>query len=210
MSLAGRGEGRMEGLAVMDRNSTPTGTGSGGAATWSGEAAAVSLRRFVEKRQLELGRALVLSAEMGEEIAALQELGFRAVALDEDAGALKRLEAARRGRGNSLIPIRGEFLAMAPSYCGPIETVVDRTFVHELEPARRADWIHKTARVLPRGGRLVGFFLVGRSLQGPPYPIPLEDLKFLAERHFVSEVLEPVGPAEPGRGQAYRGLFLRK
>jgi hypothetical protein len=199
----------MEGLAVKDRNSNPTRTGSS-PASWSGEAGAASLRRFVEKRQLEPGRALVLSAGMGEEIAALRDLGFRAVVLDEDASALKRLKATGSGHGSLVIAIRGEFLAMAPSFCGPVETVVDRTFVHELEPARRADWIHKTARVLPRGGRLVGYFLVGRTPQGPPYPITLEDLKHLAGRHFVTEVLEPVGMAEPGRGQAYRGLFLRK
>jgi hypothetical protein len=200
----------MEGPAVKDRIPSPTGTGSGRTPPWSGEAAAASLRRFVEKGQIEPGRALVLSAGMGEEIAALHDLGFRVVALDEDAAALKRLGGARQGNGNSVIPVRGEFLAMSPSYCGPVEMVVDRIFVHGLEPARRADWIHKTSRILPRGGRLVGFFLVGRSPEGPPYPIALDALKKLVGRHFITEVLEPTGTAEPGRGQAYRGLFLRK
>jgi hypothetical protein len=177
---------------------------------WNGEQAAAWLRNQVEKGQLAPCRALVLSAAMADEAGTLSQLGFHTIVVDRSKQALAQAKSQARGQGAGLDTIEGDFFTIRPGYYGPVELVYDRTFIHDQDPLQRAAWAHHAGRVLPKGGCLQVVFLVGRSIDGPPYPITVPDLQKLLQRLFIIEHFEPLGSAGPGKEQAYKGVFRRK
>jgi hypothetical protein len=176
---------------------------------WNGETASAWLGRQVERGVLKPCRALVLSAEMTEEAVALSRLGFHVIVIDPDASALAGARDAGRTQGIDLDTVRGDLFRMKPNFFGPVELIFDRTFFHSLDPIRRAAWSHTVGRILPRGGALVGSFRIGRSEDGPPFPITLDALKDSFRNMFTTELMESAGTHRPGEDQVYFGLFRR-
>jgi len=176
---------------------------------WNGSVAARWFEDLVEKGTLHRTRALLLSAELEEEAVTLGRLGFHVLVADRDRGALAELKKHAQARGANLDVISTDVFTAPPGFFGPVELIVDRTFFHELEPIRRADWAYLTSRLLPSGGHLAALFRVGRVPGGPPYPVSLDALRKLMRRQFATVVLEEAGQVAPGADHAYRGFFRR-
>jgi hypothetical protein len=185
-------------------------TGGSAHPHWNGEFAAGWLTERIEKGNLKPCRALVLSGDMVEETLVLSAHGFRTVVVDDSRDALSRLQGHARSRKADLDIIHRDLLQCRPTLFGPVELIYDRVFFHRLVPARRAAWAHVVARLLPKGGRLMALFRIGRSLDGPPYPITLEALEHGLKRHFMVENLLQAGPVGPGEDRAFQGSYLRK
>jgi hypothetical protein len=177
---------------------------------WTAEEGAAWLGSLVDDGTLVPGRALIPSAAMATEAATLAGKGFRVAMTDASKADLVRARELAAGHDVTLDTIPMDFFQMPPYLAGPVDLLYDRAVLHDLDPVLRADWTHRVGRILVQGGHLAAIFLIGRSPSGPPYPITLDALKQGLGRMFVVESLEPVGPADPGRSRAYRGLFLRK
>jgi hypothetical protein len=193
-----------EGTITVDEALPP-----GAARLGSGAEAARWLEELVAKGTLLPSRALLLSSDLEEEAVALSRAGFRTLAVDEDRGALADLRKRVKARGAEVDVITADIFATNPSFFGPVELIVDRTLFHRLEPVRRAGWADRIARILPPGGHVAALFRVGRMPGGPPYAIPLADLKKLLSRRFHPVLLEDAGGASPGSDRTYRALFRR-
>jgi len=167
------------------------------------------LEELIAKGTLLPTRALLLSSDLEEEAVALSRAGFRTLVVDEDRGALADLKKRVKARGAEVDVITADVFSTNPSFFGPVELIVDRTFFHQLEPIRRAAWADRTARMLPPGGHVAALFRVGRMPGGPPYAVSLADLKKLLSRRFHNVLLEDAGGAAPGQDRTYRGLFRR-
>lgn len=176
---------------------------------WNGHEFSRWLEELAAKGTLAPCRALLLSAELEEEAMALRRHGFHTIVVDRDKGALSELKAHARARGADVDVIACDVFAAPPSFFGPVELIVDRTFFHSLEPIRRAAWAYLAGRLLPPGGHVAALFRVGRMPGGPPYAVGLQDLKKLLRRQFTTLQLEETGSVPPGSDHAYRGLFRR-
>jgi thiopurine S-methyltransferase len=181
-----------------------------GVLAWNAEAAAESLRDFFGRGRTKKMRALVPSAAMIEEAVALSQLGFETFVVDPDAQALARVKKAARDGRARVEGIQADFLNLRVTQSGPVELIVDRLYVHALEPVRRAAWVYKAARILPEDGVLAGLFLIGHRLSGPPYPITREALRHALSRNFETKSLDLEGEMGPDGEHAARGLFRRR
>ena len=77
------------------------------------------------------------------------------------------------------------------------------------KPRRRADWVHKVARILPENGCLIGLFLIGHREDGPPFAISREELRRATARNFEMKSLELLDWMGPDGDHAARGVFRR-
>jgi len=193
-----------EGTSTMEEATTP-----GGTPLHSGAEAARWIDEMVAKGVLMPTRALLLSADLEDEAVALGRAGFRTLVVDEDRSALAGLKKRVKARGAECDVITADVFGVNPSFFGPVELLVDRTFFHRLEPIRRAAWADRVARMLPSGGHVAALFRVGRMPGGPPYAVSLADLKKLLSRRFHTVVLESSGSVSPGQDRTFRGLFRR-
>ncbi len=181
------------------------------ARTTEGGALARWLEELVRAGTLTPCRTLIPSAEMIEEAATLAGLGFDVAVADPSRDAMRAVREAARARGVRIDGITADFFRSRPPLYGPVNLIVDRTLFPTLEPIRRADWSYKMGLILPKGGRLAGWFPAGRAASArPPYPVAPEELRKALGRLFLVETLEPAGPATPGAVQPWRGMFRRK
>ena len=174
---------------------------------WNGEAAADALRDVFGRGKKETRRVLVPSAAMTEEIIALAQLSFHTFVADPDAQALRRVRSAAQGAKVDVTPLRNDFLEVPVTL--KVDVIVDRLYFHTLPSSRRADWVHKVARILPENGSVVGFFLIGHGQDGPPYPISREALRFAMARNFEIKSLDLSDWRGPDGYHAAKGVFRR-
>jgi len=74
------------------------------------------------------------------------------------------------------------------------EIIYERAFLCALPPKLREQWAQSVARLLARGGRLLGFFYFDQTAKGPPWGIPQKELAALLSANF--DLLEEQPPAD--------------
>jgi thiopurine S-methyltransferase len=195
----------MNASRVMDR---PAGY-VGATHPWNTEAAVDAVRDVFGRAKTPNRYALVPSAAMAEEIIALAQLEIETTVVDADSRALSRVKSTAENSKLHIHTIRNDFLNLPVVLTGRINIIVDRLYFHSLEPGRRADWVHKVARILPEDGCLVGLFLIGHGESGPPYSISREELRHATARNFEMKSLELLDWMGPNGDHAARGVFRR-
>ena len=176
---------------------------------WNAEAAVEALRDVFGRIKTPDRHALVPTAAMAEEIIALAQLGIETTVVDPDDGALSQVKRTAQNNKLHVHTIRDDFLRLPVVLTGRMNVIVDRLYFHALEPARRADWVHKVARILPENGLLTGLFLIGHRESGPPYPISREALRRATARNFEMKSLDLLDWMGPDGDHAARGVFRR-
>jgi SAM-dependent methyltransferase len=202
----------MTGIASPTTEGREDTQGTGGPAAWSGAAAGAWLAELARGGVLPSGRALVPSAEMAEEAAALATAGYRVQVVDTSRDTLARARKTARAAKAEIETIHGDFFRLRAPLYGTVDVVADRALFSSLEPIRRADWAHLVARILPREGKLAALFQVALNAPGlqPPYAITEGKIRGLLGRNFVVEQLAPAGTSAPGAVRVWRGVFRRK
>ena len=176
---------------------------------WNTEAAVESVRDVFGRIKTSGRHAIVPTAAMSEEIIALAQLQIETTVVDTDAEALSRIKTTAKNNKLKVNTIRDDFLNLPVVLTGGINIIVDRLYFHSLPPARRADWVHKVARILPEDGLLTGLFLIGHRTDGPPYTISREALRMATARNFEMKSLELLDWMGPDGDHAARGVFRR-
>jgi|GEM_PF-2248105 len=176
---------------------------------WNAEASVDALRDLFGRVKTPGRYALVPSAAMSEEILALAQLQIETLVIDPDPQALSQVKRAAHNSKLHIDTFCEDFLNLPVTLTGNINVIVDRLYFHALQPSRRADWVHKVARILPEDGLLTGLFLIGHREDGPPYPITREALRFATARNFEMKSLELLDWMGPDGDHAARGVFRR-
>jgi hypothetical protein len=181
-----------------------------GGSGWTGDTGAAWLAGLTDAGALPPCRALVLAADMTEETVTLCRNHFTTLVVDDAKDALASLKKAAARHGAHPTLVHADVFGCPPSLFGPVELIWDRTLFHRLTAPRRAEWAHKTARMLPSGGQLLALLRIGLGTEGPPYAITEDALTHLMTRHFRIEELTEVGSAPPGAVRTFRAAFRRK
>jgi len=195
----------MNATRVMDRPASYVGASH----PWNAEAAVETIRDVFGRTKAPNRYALVPTAAMTEEIIALAQLQIETTVVDSDARALSRIKSTAEKSRLHVHTIRDDFLNLPVILTGRTNIIVDRLYFHALTSYRRADWVHKVARILPEDGCMVGLFLIGHGKDGPPYPISREALRMATARNFEMKSLELLDWMGPGGDHAARGVFRR-
>jgi hypothetical protein len=120
----------------------------------------------------------------------LAEAGWQVRAVDFAAEAVV---AARQQLGACAgVVEQADFFSYQPPF--QPQWIYERTFQCALPLARRADYARRMAELLPVGGTLAGFFLIGPTRGGPPFSIERADLDAMLTPNF--ECLEERASAD--------------
>lgn len=151
-------------------------------------------------------RVLVPGCGLGHDARAMENRGYRVVALDLAPAAAERARAV-----NGLDVQVGDFLQS--DFAGGFDLLLEHTLFCAIRPADRDRYVAAAARALRPGGKLFGAFLdfdnanfpaPGVQRPGPPFGTNASDLLHRFSPHFEVERLEPSGfrfPAGGGAGQ---------
>jgi cyclopropane fatty-acyl-phospholipid synthase-like methyltransferase len=177
---------------------------------WDAGAAPPGLLRFLQRASAPHARsslpfaALVPGASVlipgcgsGWEAGALDDAGFKVLAIDFAAAAIARAGARLGARGDRLLR-RADFFDFEPP---AIDWIYERTFLPALAPARWPAWAERVAQLLAPDALLAGFFLIdaaadAASRRGPPFPIRRDELDALLSSHFECVEQESIPAAE--------------
>lgn len=155
------------------------------------------LRHALQPQEVRGLRALVPGAGAGHDAAHLAHLGATVSALDLTPQAR---DWHRRLYGQQVADYRvGDFLQQPPGETWDL--LLEHTCFCAIPPARRGDYVLAAHRALVPGGRVFMLAMVGDERDGPPHPMPLDEMKSLFGQHFSllkEEPLEGNLTARPG------------
>ncbi len=125
------------------------------------------------------GAVAVPGCGFGHDAAELSRRGFQVTAFDFAPAAL---EGARARYGTAVAWRQEDWFT---TEAGPFEAVFDHTCFVAMEPDRRAAYVDRTADLIRPGGLwLLAAFHDVQGRPGPPFSLPMTDLRRLAEGRF--------------------------
>jgi SAM-dependent methyltransferase len=169
------------------------------------------LRELFERR-LPAGRVLVPGCGRGYEVALVAAHGGDVTGLDIAETAVR--EAAELHPHLASAFVHGDLFQLPEEFLGVFDFVVEHTCLSGMPPALRVAYRDAVRAALRPGGHLIGVWFVNPDLdpgeEGPPFPLPLEDLDALFAEDF--EIVEDYIPraAFEGREGRERVRVLRK
>lgn len=169
------------------------------------------LRELFE-RFAPAGRVLVPGCGRGYDVALIAAHGGNVTGLDIAETAVR--EAAEVHPHLASAFVHGDLFRLPAELLGAFDFVVEHTCLSGMPPAMRGAYRDAVKAALRPGGHLIGVWFVNPDLdpgeEGPPYPLPLEELDALFAADF--EVVEDYIPqaAYEGREGRERVRVLRK
>ena len=139
---------------------------------------------------------LIPGCGSGWEVGALDDAGFKVLAIDFAAAAVARASARLGPRSERLLR-QADFFEFAPA---AVDWIYERTFLPALPPSLWPAWAGRVAGLLGPGALLAGFFLIDPAVdaatrRGPPFSIRRDELDALLLPHFDCIEQEPI-PAD--------------
>ena len=165
---------------------------------WDAGRAPAAFVRFVAGGSVPAGGSvLVPGCGRGWEVAALDDAGFRVLAVDFSPAAVARARAVLGERAGRLLR-QADFFGFE---AGRYDWIYERTFLPALVPPLWPLWADRVAALSGPGSLLAGFFFIDPSVQGedrrgPPFAIRRDELDALLAARFECVLDEPIAPAE--------------
>ena len=167
-------------------------------------------------------RVLVPLCGKSVDLGWLAEQGLRPVGVEISPHALEALLAARgidapqrvpagaleRWTGGGIEAWCGDFLELDPEALDPCQALWDRAALIALPEHMRPAYVRHCAALLPprAAGLLVTMEYDPGSMQGPPFPVPGDEVEDLYAPWFEVEALVPARPGEPSEHLRERGM----
>lgn len=173
---------------------------------WDAGGSPPALIELVDAGVLPVGRALVPGCGAGYDVLALasDRETREVIGLDLAETAAARFRALREARG---VPeararvITADFFAYEPD--APFDLIWDYTFLCAIDPSERAAWAEKVDALLAPGGELAMLIFPATEEppfgKGPPFALPVREVRALLEPRFTAVQLEPARRSHPGR-----------
>ena len=141
------------------------------------------------QRSRSASRVLIPGCGTGYEVRAFHEMGHDVSAIEFSAPAVAHAREVLGALGERIL--HGNFFKHDFSN-NQYGLIYERGFLCSLPPTRWPEYAARMARLVERGGRLVGLFLYGEEPEPPPYPMTKETAMALLGSHFRLVYDEPV------------------
>lgn len=139
--------------------------------------------------ELVPGRVLVPGCGYGHDLRLFAERGFEVTGVDlapmAVAGARLLLEEA----GVAGVVVEGDFFAIEPGEGADFDYIYEYTCFCAIHPTRRREYAEQAARLLRRGGQLIGCFYNHGNEGGPPFDTTAEAVRRAFEGLFEMRTL---------------------
>jgi hypothetical protein len=136
-------------------------------------------------------KTLIPGCGTAHEVRFFAAQGWDVTAIDFSAAAVMR---AQNTLGSLATRVREEDFFGEALGNERFEAIYERAFLCALPKSRRAEWAARVAELIPRDGRLFGFFFFDQGERGPPFGISPSELSSLLAPHF--ELVEESVPTD--------------
>jgi cyclopropane fatty-acyl-phospholipid synthase-like methyltransferase len=90
------------------------------------------------------------------------------------------------------------------------DRILEYTFFCAIAPSLRASYVEHAAKLLKKGGALIGlFFPTDGRAGGPPFAVNRKEVEALFSPHFHLEIGEPTLSVKPRAGKEFLGIFRK-
>ena len=180
-----------------------------GVMPWDAGSVPAALQAYLQQQEAQAAQArsvLIPGCGSAHEAAFLDRRGWSVVALDFSAAAV---EAARRNLGEwGGTLVQEDFFAHSPQ--APYTLIYERAFLCALPRKLWSGYGERLMQLLAPGGYLVGFYLFGDDLKGPPFSISRGQLEELLSPYFDLVADEAVAESIPAFAGRERWMEWRK
>jgi len=129
-------------------------------------------------------KVLIPGCGSAYEVQMFADLGWDVCAIDFSAAAVAQAKRVL-GAGSALAAmVREEDFFGAALGNEQFDVVYERAFLCALPRRLWLDWAQQVARVIPAGGRLIGFFFMHDAEKGPPFGLAAGELEAMLTPHF--------------------------
>lgn len=145
------------------------------------------------------GSVLIPGCGRGHDVQAWAAAGFEALGLDIAPTAVSE---SRHIVSSSLGRVQvADILDLSSHLRAQFDWIWEHTCLCALHPDHRESYVNSMADALKDSGNLLGVFYLNTrdSGSGPPFKLPLNQIKSLLEHRFVIETQEEPIPPHPGR-----------
>ena len=172
---------------------------------WDLGGPAPALKRLAARGRLAPGRMIVLGAGRGHDAREFARHGFRVMAVDFTAYAVR--EMRRLADPHAPVEIlHADVFALPPEMDASFDYVLEYTCFCAIDPARRPEFADAVARLLRPGGTYLSLaFPLDEPAGGPPFAVSLSEvLALFGERGFTLAWHEtPADSVPPRRGREH-------
>ncbi len=172
-----------------------------GDAFWDHGEPSPGLVDFLKKNRRAPGPTLVPGCGFGHDCRELARHGFTVIGLDISARAVAEAAKLARADGVRVIYRYGDFLNLGDRYRGRFDWLFEHTCFCAIDPALRDRYVIAAARVLRRGGHLLGVFYNIQPKSGPPFGTTREELldRFRPYFRLLSSIVPRSYPNRAGK-----------
>lgn len=174
---------------------------------WQLDRAAPPLVRMLDEERTRLapGRIAVVGCGRSHEPRELARRGFQVVGVDLTPSALAPLVSPE-----GPLYVAGDIRAL-PLRTGSQDYLLEQTLYCAIDPGDRKAYVREAARVLRRGGRIVGLFFEPAAPGNPPFAVTEADVRRGFEADFEIERLEKPADSVPTRaGREWLALMKKR
>lgn len=177
---------------------------------WDIEQVSPPFARLWTEGRLAKGKAIIPGCGRGHEVVYFAERGFDVTGLDFTLGAVTALRQTLLEKKLRANVLNKDFFALEPSHDSSYDIMFEQTFFSAISPSQRSPYVETSARILKKGGLLLGLFYETGENGGPPFNATCEDIRNHFTRLFALEHLEK-SPHSIDRRKGKEWLaFLRK
>ena len=157
---------------------------------WDQGAVPQCLADYVLRHPLP-AKVLIPGCGSAHEVRLLHQSGWPVTAIDFSPAAVAH---ARMVLGPLASVVREADFFGGDLEAENFDVIYERAFLCALPHGMRIEWGKRVARLLPPGGKLIGFFFFAQTERGPPFGIGLDELDGLLANDF--ELIEDRVPPD--------------
>jgi ubiquinone/menaquinone biosynthesis C-methylase UbiE len=153
---------------------------------WDQGAPSPALVDFLRQHKYKTGSVIVPGCGRGHDARAFARAGFDVLGMDIAAIAVRDAAAlAKKARLKNIRFEQGDFFAAPRRYAGKFDWMFEHTFFCAIDPAQRDRYVATAAKLLRKGGWLLGVFYNIQPDSGPPFGTTREELFERFSPHFT-------------------------
>jgi len=156
-------------------------------------------------------KTLVPGCGRGHEVIFFGENGFDVTAVDYSIGAVNHLNSVILGRKLNIRVLNLDFFELDSTHDCLYDLLIEQTFFCAISPSQRPLYAKTVARILKKGGMIVGLFYHTGQEGGPPFNTTRQDIiKHFSGLFEIRELTQANNSAEKRKGKEWLAILIKK
>ena len=166
---------------------------------------------FLESNAIFPCKTLVPGCGRGHEVIFFGENGFDVTAVDYSIGAVNHLNSVTLERKLNIRVLNLDFFELDSTHDRFYDLLIEQTFFCAISPSQRPLYVETVARILKKGGMIVGLFYHTGQEGGPPFNTTRQDIiKHFSGLFEIRELTQAKNSAEKRKDKEWLAILIKK